>query len=659
MILDEITLDNFGLYAGIQSAALTPPSPDKPVILFGGLNGGGKTTLVDALQLCLFGPHAKTSNRGTGSYREYLSRCIHRHATKPEASISVRFRHMVGGTEEKYRLRRYWCRENGTCKESLEVLKNGVNEPTLAENWSSQVEDFFPANIAHFFLFDGEQIEAYASEEESSALICGGIQSLLGLDMVDQLEKDLLVYERRKRMEAKNDVVQAEVAAADSDLRALRTRADELRQERAALLTHQIDRKKKELGGLNEVYRKLGGELYERRDEIERHLQAAERLVNDGAEELREQAAGPLPLLLVRRLLESAVARDRIEEDGRRARELSDALEARDQAVLRHLESESAGRPVIETLGAYFAKDREHRTALAQQTSVLELLPSERSDLHALLAEGLGEASTALSKRLALQREAEARAEVVRIEFESVPPPDLIAETVTAHDAVRNEIEALEVQYAWLGREIERLEREIDRKEQALTQILQAKALDRGNAEDRRRILRHADRVRTTLAVFRRTVVERHVRQIEELVFDSYRQLLRKSSLVTRLSIDPERFSLTLFGRDGGVMSPNRLSAGERQLLAVALLWGLAKASGRPLPTAIDTPLGRLDTSHRMHLVERYFPHASHQMLLLSTDEEITGKYLDRLRPWIGRSYQLVFDDDTGRSMIVPGYFSS
>jgi DNA sulfur modification protein DndD len=114
---------------------------------------------------------------------------------------------------------------------------------------------------------------------------------------------------------------------------------------------------------------------------------------------------------------------------------------------------------------------------------------------------------------------------------------------------------------------------------------------------------------------------------------------------------------LTLFDRHGDVLSPEQLSAGERQLLAIALLWGLAKASGRPLPTAIDTPLGRLDTTHRMHLIERYLPFASHQVLLLSTDEEITGDYLKSLRPWIGRTYHLAYDDKAGRTAVAPGYF--
>ena len=659
MILDEITLTNFGLYGGSQSVELTPPSPDKPVILFGGLNGGGKTTVLDALQLGLFGQHARTSNRGTGPYRDYLENCIHRHAKSPEAGISIRFRHRLSGTDVRYCLYRSWRRENGTCKESFQVMRDDRHEPTLAENWPSIMEDLFPASIAHLFLFDGEQIESYASEEKSSALIYRGIQSLLGLDLVDQLEKDIQVYERRKRTEAKNDTAQAEIAAEERYLSDLRGRGDELRQERAALLTHQIDRKRKELDAVEQVYRRLGGELYEQRKEIESRLVTAESEVNEGADEMREQAGGALPFLLVRGLLESAANRDQLEEDSRRSREVSGILEDRDRRVVEHLKSESVHDSVIESLDAYLERDRGQRVVRGQRPSLLGLSPNVRRDLHDLLARDLSEASTAFSNCFSTQRDVEARAAAARTEFENVPSTEAIAESMAQRDAIGGEIESLEVQYAALGNEIERLEREIGRREQSLVRLLRARATDRSNSEDRQRILRHADRVRTTLGTFRSAVVARHVQRIEDLVLESYVQLLHKASLVTRLRIDPERFSLTLFGRDGRVMSPDRLSAGERQLLAVALLWGLAKASGRPLPTAIDTPLGRLDTSHRMHLVERYFPHASHQMLLLSTDEEISGKYLDRLRPWIGRSYRLVFDDDAGRSTIVPGYFDS
>ena len=201
MILDSITLTDFGLYAGRQSITLTPPEPDKPVILFGGLNGGGKTTLLDALQLCLFGARAKTSGRGKLSYGEYLGRCIHDGGEREEAGVEITFRHTSEGEEDRYTVGRSWRRNTGRAREEFHVVKNDRPAPSVAENWSNQVEDLFPANIAHLFLFDGEQIERYAVPSYSGALVGTAVQNLLGLDVVDQLAKDVRVFERRKRTE--------------------------------------------------------------------------------------------------------------------------------------------------------------------------------------------------------------------------------------------------------------------------------------------------------------------------------------------------------------------------------------------------------------------------------------------------------------------------
>ena len=73
MIFKELTIKNFGIYQGNHIVDLSVKN-GKPIILFGGLNGGGKTTFLDALQLVLYGKHAKCSNRGQLSYGAYLSK---------------------------------------------------------------------------------------------------------------------------------------------------------------------------------------------------------------------------------------------------------------------------------------------------------------------------------------------------------------------------------------------------------------------------------------------------------------------------------------------------------------------------------------------------------------------------------------------------------
>ena len=79
--------------------------------------------------------------------------------------------------------------------------------------------------------------------------------------------------------------------------------------------------------------------------------------------------------------------------------------------------------------------------------------------------------------------------------------------------------------------------------------------------------------------------------------------------------------------------------------------------SGRPLPNILDTPLGRLDSKHRSNLVDNYFPHASHQVIILSTDEEINQSYLDRIKKHIGRSYELLYCDKSASTEVRDGYF--
>lgn len=99
------------------------------------------------------------------------------------------------------------------------------------------------------------------------------------------------------------------------------------------------------------------------------------------------------------------------------------------------------------------------------------------------------------------------------------------------------------------------------------------------------------------------------------------------------------------------------LSAGEKQLLVIAILWGLGICSDKKLPVVIDTPLGRLDSYHREMLIKNYFPKASKQMIILSTDQEITNLDYQILKEHICKEYTLIYDDETKSSRIVEEYF--
>jgi DNA sulfur modification protein DndD len=137
----------------------------------------------------------------------------------------------------------------------------------------------------------------------------------------------------------------------------------------------------------------------------------------------------------------------------------------------------------------------------------------------------------------------------------------------------------------------------------------------------------------------------------------AFRRLARKEDIVDHAIIDPSTFSVTLVDKHGTSTPKQRLSSGEKQIFAIAMLEALAKTSGRNLPIIIDTPLGRLDSKHRARLVESYFPTASHQVLVLSTDTEVDQVFYDGLRSSISHAFHLAFDEAEGCTQVTEGYF--
>ena len=658
MVLDEIVLHNFGLYADRQKVTLTPPDPDKPVILFGGLNGHGKTTLLDALQLCLYGPVARISNRNGLPYREYVSRCLHRNSNIKEAAVEVAFRHTIDGKEDRYRLHRSWRMGKHGCKEHFEVLKNKRRDKALAENWIDQVEDFIPPNIAKLFFFDGEQVESYAAQDNSTQLIGGAIQNLLGLDIVDRLEKDLRTYLRRKRMEDKDDPLRGEIEKAEAVLKDLRTRIADLKQEWAALKTTGIDPARKSLLAVEDEYRKLGGELYEQRVAIERDKAEAESVLEEGAGRLREFAAGDLPLLLVRDLLNAVHARNRKEGKSRRSREVAAILDDRDRKLLREMRSRTVNAGTVEALAAYFAR----RPQAAPQDC-------RHGNRFGFAARSLRRPSCALTRRLdtlagnvrselGKRVEAESRAEHIRLKYAGIPHSDAVSELADRRDALRSEIAACEARYAAMGSEIDYLTRQVERDEQSLLRILETDAKAEGGRRD--------PRARSAA---------RRARQGDARYFSQDGD--RKAGARDRAACPGE---LPTIAAQGIPCNPALQSTRRvlRSLCTDAMAWRWATSAFPPAsvnswrslfygglqkhPEGPCRPLSirRWDAwmpDIACILWSAISPSSATRYCCFRRMRKSPEPILDKLQPFIGRSYRLAYDDAAGSTKIVEGYF--
>ncbi|MGL5251391.1 MAG: DNA sulfur modification protein DndD, partial [Enterovibrio sp.] len=159
------------------------------------------------------------------------------------------------------------------------------------------------------------------------------------------------------------------------------------------------------------------------------------------------------------------------------------------------------------------------------------------------------------------------------------------------------------------------------------------------------------------LEKFAQQLTKSRVAQLEKEFVQSYKKLARKKDLQLTASINPMSFDVELMDEHGIKINRKAMSAGEKQIYAISILEALARTSGRKLPIIIDTPLGRLDSHHRDKLVENYFPTASHQVVILSTDTEIDRNYTNLIQDDIARTYEICFDGVMKSSMLKEGYF--
>lgn len=656
MQIDKIILHDFGVYGGYQEVDLTPDSPRKPVVLFGGMNGAGKTTLLDAIQLCLFGPIAKCSSRNGKGYTEYLAGCINKSAARREALIGLDFRHTSNGEETAYSIRRSWSQRGKGLSELFEVFIDGHLTEALTKSWLSHIEEIIPANIAHLFFFDGEQVEDYVVAERAGELIETAVMNLLGLDIIIQLDKDLRTLSQRKAIKELSADRQAETGHLEEATEALRAEAERLNQQAAWLRTYELDPRTRKLSELRESFRKAGGDLYDRSAEIEARAKMSRDELAACEDDLRRLAEGDLPLALVQDLLASLGQRDLRERKTIKAQDTAESIRAIMGELLEHLQQSGMDRGGMRLVEAFLAR-RATQDEQAQSGKVENPVDDHVRLALRMLIDGRLKQAAEEAEGLIDRRDGAADVlEDAELEWASVPKADdmkqLLDDIKAAEDSLaasRRELTEIEIKRDLLGKQMQQSESRL--------QALLADAAEREiKDEEKARVLAHSAKARETLAEFRHRVIRKHIRHIQSLVLENYQSLLRKEALVARIDIDPETFRVWLRDKDNRTVPIERLSAGERQLLAISILWGMGKASGRPLPTAIDTPLGRLDSTHRDHLVRRYFPAASHQVLLFSTDQEIHGEHLDALWGKVSRSYRLEHDDRAGTTKIKEGY---
>ena len=239
MKFKELALQNFGIFKG-KHVIDFETDEQKPIILCGGLNGSGKTTILDALQLILFGKNAHCFNHRTQAYSSYLRQKQNKYIdSDSKVSIQLTFIHSEEFEESEYKVDRSWrANEGSNFTDILTVSCNGEIDKHLTSNWESFVNKFIPISLSDLFFFDGEKIEHLADPKRSRDLIKTGIENLLGIDLINQLNTDLglIKNNNQKSLLKQSDIslienLEAEIASQNEIISSLKDELEMLVEE--------------------------------------------------------------------------------------------------------------------------------------------------------------------------------------------------------------------------------------------------------------------------------------------------------------------------------------------------------------------------------------------------------------------------------------------
>lgn len=669
----RITMSNWKAFA---TADLEFPTAvaDRPIVLIGGNNGNGKTSILDALIAGLYGASSFVDG-GRGSaqasevarraeYRSFIERALH----KPSfdrgdrmSSIVIELSLPNGQMEIE---RRWYFDDNGQLFEDDEevVVRLGADRDIVAVPQDEEPIAFYeglisavvaPASMIPFFLFDGERVVELGRKDIRDQ-VRHGIESALGVSSLKRLAADLSDYIKdRSRDLVGEDIdieLQRDVSRLEADLTKAKASSEALRSE-IAELKRRRDSKVHDMGALTTRSFKDRHQALEARHEASQQLS----LIRN---EIAVTASRLLPYLLVGRPLMKRTAAE-LEKAARNRGIGSSSSEDSLNALLAAL-----GRvePKIDSDAQELVRERVRAAwALSHHAEAQERSRHGYLDRHDIervthgLSQGLNDARVQLPDLLKRAGQLSATIlendEALRYEESIETARSTYSEDLRGINARLEELEAVQQersQSQW------RIETELETKRSGLERRLVQR---RGTAAGLP-VVDAATALRADILSAIERIIPEYYAALAEKVSSNYRKLAHKT-VIQRIEID-QTGAVRIFDAAGVDISLAEASAGENQIFATSLISAVAGLVGSQLPLVIDTPLGRLDTGHRERVLD-FFMTGGSQVIILSQPEEVGGKYYEQIAGHVSAEYTLSYRSDNGSlgsTILESGYFN-
>ena len=669
MIINSINIKNFQTYFGNIEFEFDQPSDEKNVVLIGGLNGAGKTSFFSSIVLGLFGKNAEgiIFDRSSGeniddSYQTYLQEVFSNEAKKAN-DIEMEIALSITHEETNIKIVRKWWFDS-SIDEILEIYteKDGtvipleIPEEDVERNeyYEAFIQSIIPSQVGRFFFFDGEEIKAIAKQDPEQAVI-NGINALLGFDVLEQLVVDLETLKRNLRKELPG--------AANSGLL---KNYEELEKLESTLSSAEEEKKYclEDIDGMNihlEELEKDISEAFKGRD-VDNRNEILDKIFNLD----KELSAVEHELqTLVGEVLTLALPSELITETEKKLSKEINTLKQQDQSavinslknkfnkqLIKNLPKEIKDKEKIIKDAALLTWDEMNNSSSGKSSVMSNYFSDDEikvafNHIQEVKATTNREIARLVGKQDALLKEKSELLSMQQLFDSGRYAQDILdkkSNTLNQLSTKQHELERVEAEIMVLNQEITNIKNTIDRLESSLE-----------ISKDIQKELEEVESYQSLIKEFMNEARGRRASLLSKKTSDVIKKLAHKEDLISKVKIDEKTYSINLLDSKNNKVS--RMSAGESEIFALSLLQALGEVSNRKLPVVIDTPLGRLDYSHRQSIVTNYFHNVSEQVFILSTDTEIDRSLFKELQPYVNQTFLIKSNKDKSSTVYPDKYF--
>lgn len=694
MKIKSIQMKNIGSYANDNTFDFDTNRRRRRMVLIGGKNGTGKTTLFNAIKLCLYGCIAYGYESNNTKYYEEISKVINSsemNKKSGEAKIVIEILWDDGKYNYIYTFNRSWRISPKKIVESFDLYKDNIMlSETEKENFENYLIQILPPDLFKFYFFDGEKISNFVFNNSKNSDFKDALLKICSLDTMEIIREN---FRRIIKNRVKDDdkISQAYEVCLEKD-KSLETQIVQ-KEDEYKVINNEIVKIDDSLFALEKSYSKGGGISKKSLQSMLEQLTKEEMKRKETRKWLKDVANNVLPFIILRQQLGELKEQVVLEQKSQVYQSVKNTVNTQEIKTIISSTISKAGVEFSEDLSEKIVCEICDFVNISDTKTLLNLSEHDQYELIAQINSLISFDIKRIKKATDEIEESLKSSGQIRKKMERSSTHDY--EDYLKKKSDLNELRSQKSQKLLeINEDLQSL------REQKSDSALQLAKIKKDYENVLKQISVNDISARALLAFdeLQGILYEKSVCSVENEFKKCFKALINKSDLIEGIHIDDnlnvlpyknkkfrildlketaakngEAFLIDQIGfhayeilkekmdTKGDIVLPvevkQTLSAGEKQVFIMALYQALSRLNKMDVPYIVDTPFARIDKDHRSNILEQFFKKLKGQIIILSTDEEVVGKYYTAISDMVSDTFILKHKEDGTTEILDHTYF--